>query len=86
MFVDGLQPLLCVLKALAVCKIKSYDDSISIFVELIRQVLKSLLASGVPKLDFYFVSFDSLVNLNEIESDCPNVRSLELALIEPLEY
>ena len=82
---DTHNPSTYILKRFDVGHVESNDDSVCLTIELISEISESVLPGGVPKLNCNFcIVLGFVLGSDEVDTDCPDMRRLELALVKPL--
>ena len=82
---DTHNPSTYILKRFDVGHVESNDDSVCLTIELISEISESVLPGGVPKLNCNFcIVLGFVLGRYEVNTDCSDMRRLELALVEPL--
>ena len=82
---DTHNPSTHILKRFDVGHVESNDDSVCLTIELISEISESVLPGGVPKLNCNFcIVLGFVLGRDEVDTDCSDMRRLELALVEPL--
>ena len=82
---DTHNPSTYILKRFDVGHVESNDNSVCLTIELISEISESVLPGGVPKLNCNFcIVLGFVLGRDEVDTDCPDMRRLELALVKPL--
>ena len=80
---DTHNPSTYILKRFDVGHVKSNDDSVCLTIELISEISESVLPGSVPELDCNFcIVLGFVLGRDEVDTDCSDMRRLELALVE----